>query len=254
MTEEMIDAELNQNDGDNFNFNNYESMNNNSLPNLPVEEIVETQMKLYKLDIDKISFKGIDRFQKNNILRNLFFNVLWNTTLSLPEFENFDDLLIVTEYLLKKINVGPNSIYESGHLYLDSLKNNKNEFEAFNVDAHSRGNKEDDEKDIPDVSLYLISRKKELYSLLNNYIISFISKESNTKKIFENDIMIIRLENILSDRDLFKSFCELIYKEYQKNFREIIRIFQKLFEKLFSTYLEHTMIFINAIIKITPVQ
>ena len=160
----------------------------------------------------------------------------------------------VTEYLLKKINVGPNSIYESGHLYLDSLKNNKNEFEAFNVDAHSRGNKEDDEKDIPDVSLYLISRKKELYSLLNNYIISFISKESNTKKIFENDIMIIRLENILSDRDLFKSFCELIYKEYQKNFREIIRIFQKLFEKLFSTYLEHTMIFINAIIKITPVQ
>ena len=85
------------------------------------EDIIETQLQIYKLDLEKISFQNVNNFQQNNTLRSILFNCLWNLTLALPEFENFQDMLTAYEYIVKKFKYGENAIYSNGHKYLESL-------------------------------------------------------------------------------------------------------------------------------------
>ena len=133
------------------------------------ENILEIQLQIYKLDKEQISFQKLNSSQQNNILRSILFNCLWNKELSLPLFDNFEDMLTAYEYILRKFKYGENALYSNGHKYLESLNTPQGgEDENINVQNTYEYASSSDIKNIPDVSFYLLSRKKEIYNLFNN--------------------------------------------------------------------------------------
>jgi hypothetical protein len=182
------------------------------------------------------------------MLRSILFNCLWNLTLALPEFDNFQDMLTAYEYIVKKFKYGENAIYSNGHKYLDSLVTPSGDDENIvvqnNYDYSSK-----EVHNIPDVTFYLISRKREIYDLFNNLIISTIIQENKVKNIFSEEETFKRLIQILSEPEILKSICDLIYFQYQTTFKKTVKSFQKIFEKLISLNLDLIDIFMASLIK-----
>ena len=260
---------------DNINFDNFINFNINNLNLNDKDNVI--QLNLYKLTLDKISFKELQNYQINNILRNIYYNCLWNKNISFPKFENLEDLLIVMEYLQNKFNSKDNTIYKNNYYYLDSTNTNdkytgiENNCNNNNVNtSNERSNNNDaittsnignnlDRKnlkkkhiekpvDIPSVNYYLISRKKRTYNYFINSIIELIIQENKTKQFLKNEETFQKLSNILLDIQIYKSFCELIYKNHQNNLCRLIKIFKKIIINLFTTNPEYFTIFINIII------
>ena len=87
--------------------------------------------------------------------------------------------------------------------------------------------------------------KKEIYYLLNKYLIDFIINE-NTEKNFEKNFN--DLEKIYLDLNFFIAFCEEIYNDYFDYFCQIISGFSIIMKKIFSTSFKHVAIFIRFLI------
>ena len=87
--------------------------------------------------------------------------------------------------------------------------------------------------------------KKEIYLLLNNYLIGFIVNEKAEKSLENNAKNITK---ILSELDFFVAFCDVIYNNYENYFFLIVSYFSEILKTLFTNNFKHVAIFIKKLI------